>query len=129
MIPADSTLAPALTATCASARAICGPDSRVSRPITMLGGLPRSRARFETSDRPIITTVPSSSGYCPAMPLIPSVPNNFCVSPFGINLSPSPDSNFGRLDFAHGYLVGVVGQNNNLRSEYAPAAAIGLDIN
>src|ERR1041384_2342820 len=74
--PALRTVAPAATAPRANTHSIQGPDSRVSRPITMRGGRSSSRVRFETSDLPMIAIVFSSSGYSPATARMPSVPNS-----------------------------------------------------
>src|ERR1043165_1803567 len=76
--PADRTEAPHAVAPAIKARSIVGPDSRVSRPITMSGWRPPVRSvRCRASDAPIVRTVFESNGNSPALARIPSVPNNF----------------------------------------------------
>src|SRR5581483_1563009 len=82
--PALVTTAPSPDAPCASSASIHVPDSRVSRPTRKrsagraAGGCgPAASAR--TSAAPSRRTVGGSSGYCPATPRTPSVPNNFGI--------------------------------------------------
>src|SRR5688572_12656207 len=104
----------------ASSRSIQDPDSRVSRPAKNLTAealspgrpwRPSSRCRnARTSAPPMRRTVGTSSGYSPALPRTPSVPNNRAIV-----LLPNPDSNFHgfhapdadarRQSDAHGNLI------------------------
>ena len=72
--PAVATSAPSLAAPWASSASIQSPDSRVSRPMSSLGGLTR-RGNTRTSAPPRRRTVDRSSGATPATPRTPSVPN------------------------------------------------------
>ena len=75
--PALTTVAPLLVNPRASSSSIHVPDSRVSRPMTNLGVEP---GMAWTNAAPTRATVSLSSGALPALPRIPSVPNNFMVA-------------------------------------------------
>ena len=83
----------------ASSRSIHSPDSRVSRPATKrtgTAGLSCRRAR--TSAAPSRRTVGGSSGYSPALPRTPSVPNSRATTcPF----SPAPGSGLQARGFVN----------------------------
>src|SRR6185436_3795693 len=74
--------APASRAPAVSAASIHGPDSRVSRPTTILGAPPFRSANRVASERPMPLTVPGSRGNVPASPRIPSVPNSLFIKQF-----------------------------------------------
>src|SRR2546421_1502284 len=71
----NARLARAPASNCSSIR---GPDSRVSRPVTITGIRPPVRsAKCLASDAPIAQTVFESKGNSPALARIPSVPKSF----------------------------------------------------
>src|SRR5882672_2916854 len=74
MIPAPVSDPPWLLMPKASSRSIHAPDSRVSRPERNRVGWPCPSAR--ASAPPRRRTVGGSSGYAPALPRTPSVPNS-----------------------------------------------------
>src|SRR3954468_1208841 len=85
--PALSAVAAAEASPAATDSAICGPDSRVSIPMTTCK-LACCRARYSPSARPTVNVVRGSSGNSPATPRIPSVPNRWRAAGWGTLKSP-----------------------------------------
>src|SRR5688572_12679838 len=111
MIPALIRVPPWLLTPNASSRSIQPPDSRVSRPArNRTGSSPCRSARARAP--PIRRTVAGSSGYSPALPRTPSVPNNRAITLLTseeVHFSrdptalPDPDSHFHRLHVRQAY--------------------------
>src|SRR4051812_23350369 len=102
--PALVTSPPWLTTPCASDASIQAPDSRVSRPTSNFAALRRSGSA-RTSAAPSRAIVIGSSGYVPATPRTPSVPNRRGASTLASLVSfgsvfgtGNPYLNVGRLD-------------------------------
>src|SRR5690348_15421129 len=80
MTPASTTRIPRDFRPFASASAIHSLDSRVSWPMSTRSPSLRSARRLANA-QPTISTVGRSSGYSPATPRIPSVPNSWRSAP------------------------------------------------
>src|SRR5262245_50007014 len=85
----------------ASASSIQTPDSRVSRPASSFSSPDLGNAR--TSAAPSRVMVAASSGYFPASPRTPSVPNSLLMIALALESRRLPDSHLHgrRLDVLH----------------------------
>src|SRR4029079_342552 len=90
------TMAPSPTAPAASSASIQSPDSRVSRP-TRKRGDAVSFGSARTSAAPSRRTVDGSSGYWPATPRTPSVPNSRGTAD-SVLVTKDPHLHRGRFD-------------------------------